>query len=199
MTELHWKSATELAGLLDHKEVSAVELARQRSSSEPTRSTANCTPISIEPTSGCSTRPRHRTSAVHRRGAIALRRHPDGAQGPLRHEGSADDVGFAHPRGMGPHLRRDTGETLYRGGPSAPGKAQHGRVRDGLFDREFRIRAVEESVEDEHGPWRIIGRFRGTGRGGGYTVVVGDRHRWLCAPTRFAVRSGRGQADLRAG
>ena len=88
--------------------------------------------------------------------------------------------------------------------PQARGRAdarqdQHGRVRDGLVERELGLRAGAEPVGHRARAGRLERRLGG--RGGGGPRAVGDRHRHrrLDPPAGVAVRDRRAQAHLRRG
>ena len=74
------------------------------------------------------------------------RRRADRAQGRHLDEGRGDDRGLEDPRRLRPGVRRDRRGAREGGGPPASRQDEHGRVRDGLLDRELGLRAVAEPV-----------------------------------------------------
>ena len=98
--------------------------------------------------------PAHRSRAHARAGARARRAGPqrhrgraDRLQGPALHPRRADDGRLAHPRGLPAAVHGDASCAAAR--PSGPGRArqdQHGRVRDGLVDRELGLRPDAQPV-----------------------------------------------------
>ena len=88
-----------------------------------------------------------------------------------------------------------------RGGDAR--QAQHGRVRDGLVERDQRLRAGHLAVEAQRrrqcraDPGRKLGRVGGGGRGGDGAGRHRHRHRRLDPPARGVRRDQRDQADLR--
>ena len=82
-------------------------------------------------------------------------------------------------------------ERLRAVGRGHPRQDEHGRVRDGLVDREQRLRPGEQPLGPRHGPRRQQRRLGG--RGGRGPVPLGDRHRhrWLDPPAGGADRGRR--------
>ena len=109
-------------------------------------------------------RARRRAARVplHGRGARGRRR-PDRAQGRDLDARSRDDGGLEDPRGLHAGLRRDRRRALQGGRPAAARQDEHGRVRDGLVDRELGLRPDPQPV----GPERVPG-----GSSGGSTAAV---------------------------
>ena len=138
-----------------------------------------------------------RAGSRRRRRRRAAGRRPDRGQGHLLRRGGPDDRGVADPRGLPAAVHRDGGaEARERGRPDAR-QDQHGRVRDGLLERELRLRPGAQPV----GP----GARPGGSSGGSAAAVagragaVGDRHRHrrLDPPTGRALRDRRPEAHLR--
>ncbi len=75
---------------------------------------------------------------------------------------------------------------------------QHGRVRDGLVQRDQLLRAGEKPLGSRARAGRFLGRFGGRGRGAPGAGQHRHRHRRLHPPAGGAVRHHRSQADLRA-
>ncbi len=142
-------------------------------------------------------RPRscRRSDAARRRGAA--RRRARRGQGPVLYGRRSEPGGLADPRGLSPALYRDGRRQADRGGSAASGQDQPGRVRDGLVERELRLRAGAEPV----GPWprarRILRRQRRGRRGRPRAVGDRDRHGRFDPAAGGAVRDRRRQADLR--
>ena len=68
------------------------------------------------------------------------RRHADRAQGRDLDQGRRDDGGLEDPRRLHPGRRLHRRGPLPRGGSPADRQDEHGRVRDGLVDRELGLR-----------------------------------------------------------
>ena len=90
---------------------------------------------------------RTRRDAALCRGRCARPRRPlgargraDRAQGHPLHEGRGDDGRLAHPRGPRPDLRRRLREPGEGRRADLARQDEHGRVRDGLVDRELGVR-----------------------------------------------------------
>ena len=96
-----------------------------------------------------------------RRGRAPLRRHPGRGQGHLLHRGGADHRRLAHPRGLPAALHLDRGAAAARGRRAGARQDQHGRVRDGLLERELRLRAGAQPLGPRAGPGRLLGRLGG--------------------------------------
>ena len=96
-------------------------------------------------------------------------------------------------------VRRAHHRAAARGGGRHPRQDQHGRVRDGLVDRAFGVRADGQPVGPRSGPGRQQRRLGGGRRGVPRAAVDRHRHRRLDPPARGAVRRRRDEADLRAG
>ena len=135
---------------------------------------------------------------LHTDGAAARR--PARRQGPLLHRGRAR----ARPaRGSS----RATGRRTPRPSVAPPGAGrraaarqdQPGRVRDGLVERELRLRAGAQPVGPHARAGRLVGRQRRRRRRGHRAVGARHRHRRLDPPARRAVRDRRPQAHLRRG
>ncbi len=117
-------------------------------------------------------------------------------QGPLRHRGRALAGRLEDPRGLPPAVHGDGGPAARRGGRSAAGQDQPGRVRDGLVERELRLRAGPQPLGPQPRPRRLERRQRRGRRGRQRAVGAGDGHRRLDPPARRAVRDRRAQADV---
>ena len=89
-----------------------------------------------------------------------------GGQGPVLHRGRAEPGGIAHPRGLPPAVHGHRRSPADRGRRRAAGQDEHGRVRDGLVERELRLRPGPEPVGHRQGARRLVGRQRRGGGGG---------------------------------
>ena len=83
-------------------------------------------------------RQRRRPGFAGRRRA---RRRPGRGQGHLLRRGRADHRGLADPRGLRAALHGDRGRAPARRRRAGARQDQHGRVRDGLLERELRLRS----------------------------------------------------------
>ena len=161
---------------------------------------------SLRPSSTARTSTRRRsettsctpTSAPSRTAPTATRR-PDRAQGRDLDEGRRDDRGLEDPRGLPPGLRRDRRRPLQGGRPAAARQDQHGRVRDGLVDRELGVRADAKPMGPDPRPGRLLRRLDRGGRGRARAVGARLRHRRLDQAARRALRGRRPAPDLRHG
>ena len=99
------------------------------------------------------------------RGGRPARRRAARREGPLLRGGRAEHGRLAHPRGLPAALHgHRRSRKLQRRGRADARQDQHGRVRDGLVERELGLRAGEEPV----GPRARAGRLeRRLGGGGG--------------------------------
>ncbi len=84
-------------------------------------------------------------------------------------------------------------------GAAAARQDEHGRVRDGLVNRELRLRADAEPVGPPARARWLVGRFDGRGRGGSRALGARVRHRRLDQAAGGALRSRRTASDLRHG
>ena len=112
-------------------------------------------------------------------------------------EGIETTAGLADPRGLPAAVHGDRGPQARRRRRPPARQDQHGRVRDGLVERELRPTGRCQPVGSQPGPGRLLGRL---GRGGRRAPrAVGDRHRHrrVDPPARVAVRDRRPEADLR--
>ena len=95
------------------------------------------------------------------------RRHSRGRQGHLLHRGRPDDRRVAHPRGLRAALHGDGRPQPDRGRRDRARQDQHGRVRDGLVERELRLRRRSTTRGT---PTRVPG-----GSSGGSAAAVAGR------------------------
>ena len=141
----------------------------------------------------------HRRPRARARPAPAAARHPGRAQGP-RVRGRRPVHGrLADPGRLPRSVRRAHHGASPRGGRGHPRQDQHGRVRDGLVDRELGLRPDGQPVGA--GP-RARRQQRRLGGGGGRVprpAVDRHRHRRLDPPAGGPVRHRRDEADLRPG
>ena len=100
-------------------------------------------------------------------------------------------------RGFVPPYESTVTARLAAAGARHARQAQHGRVRDGLVEREQRVQAGAQPLVARARAGRLVGRLRGRGRG--VAVRGRDRHRHgrLDPAAGGAVRRRRHQADLR--
>ncbi len=135
---------------------------------------------------------RHRPGDARAVGGGAHR--PQGR--PVR-GGVGDHVWLADPGRLPASLRRHRRRQAARRGPRLPRPAQHGRVRHGQLDGEFRLPGHPQSVGSRAGARRIqrrLGCLRGRG---GSPVGLGHRHGWVHPPTGVLVRGSRVETHLR--
>ncbi|CAA9463508.1 MAG: Aspartyl-tRNA(Asn) amidotransferase subunit A @ Glutamyl-tRNA(Gln) amidotransferase subunit A, partial [uncultured Solirubrobacteraceae bacterium] len=118
-------------------------------------------------------------------------------QGPLLHRGSAQPGGVAHPRGLPAALHRHGGAPPAGGGRAHGGQDQPGRVRDGVLQRELRLRSRPEPVGSCARARRLLRRLGGRGRRGVGPVGDRHRHRGLDPSAGRPLRHRRAQADVR--
>ena len=129
----------------------------------------------------------------------ARRGDPDRAQGRDQHEGHPDHGRLEDPRELRARLRLDRRGAVQGARAAHDRQDEHGRVRDGLVDRELGVRPDAEPVGSRAGPRRLVGRV-GRSRGG-RSRSVGARlgHRRLDQAAGRPVRRRRAPADLRHG
>ena len=142
-----------------------------------------------------------RLGAKSQPGVRALEGIPLGVKDSLLHQGRALDRMLAHPAQFRAHLRIDRhAEPLGRGRGHAR-QAQHGRVRDGLLQRDELFRAVRQPMarRGQHGEVRarrLVRRLGGGGRGRVLPGRHGIGYRRLDPPAGRVYRHGRHQAHL---
>ena len=124
---------------------------------------------------------------------------PDRAQGRDLDEGRRDDGRLEDPRRLRAGLRLDGRGTLQGSGDAGDRQDEHGRVRDGLVDRELGLRAVAQPVGPEPRA-RWLGWRHGRGRLR-WARALGARlrHRRLDQAAVRALRQRRPPPDLRHG
>ena len=128
-------------------------------------------------------------------GADAWR--PDRGQGPVLHRGGRDHRRLAHPRGLPAPVHGHGGPQAGRGRRPAARQDQHGRVRDGLVERELGLRPGGESVGPRPGAGRLLWRVGRRGRRPARALGDRHRHRRLDPPAGGPLRDRRPQAHLR--
>ncbi len=121
---------------------------------------------------------------------------PGRGQGHLLHRGHPDHGRLAHPRGLPAALHRDRGAPARRRRRPGARQDQHGRVRDGVLERELRLRAGAQPVGPRARPRRLLGRLGRRGRRRPRSLRDRHRHRRLDPPARLALRDRRPQAHL---
>ena len=142
-----------------------------------------------------SSRPRRRRAPRRRQRARAVR-HSARHQGHLRDQRRPHDLRVANSGDFRAAVRRDGDRTPARGRRNLRRQNQHGRIRDGLVDREFRVRRDDQSARHRARRRRLFGRLGGGGRGARMPRVARHRHRRLDSRACFVLRRGRNQADL---
>ena len=115
--------------------------------------------------------PTRPTPRAARRPGVA-RRHPARHQGPVRHRGRRHDRGQpASSKASSRRTKSTVSGNLRKAGRGDARQAEHGRVRDGLVQRDQRLRAGDQPVEAQRrrqcraDPGRLVGRIGGGGRG----------------------------------
>ena len=106
-------------------------------------------------------------------------------------EGVPSQAGSRILEGYRPPYTATVVRRLAAGGRPAAGQDQPGRVRDGLVERELRLRAGAQPVGPHARAGRLVGRQRRRRGGGQRAVGAGHRHRRLDPPARRAVRDRR--------
>ena len=148
-------------------------------------------------TSSTPTCPTTRGEEGEASGGRRAARRPGRRQGHLLHRGGR------RPR---PARRSSRGTcrctTRPRSGSSGrrghrPRQDQHGRVRDGLVERELGLRRRAQPLGHRSRARRLLGRLGGGGRRQARPGRARDRHRRLDPPARLALRDRRPEAHLR--
>ena len=124
-------------------------------------------------------------------------RRPDRPQGRDLDEGRRDDGRLEDPRRLRAGLRLDGGGALQGGGHAADRQDEHRRVRDGLVDRELRLRAVAQPVGPDPRPRRLGRRHRSGRLRRARALGARLRHGRLDQAAVGALRQRRPAADLR--
>ena len=156
-----------------------------------------------------SRRRRRRRARPRRGGRSAAAGHPVRAEGHLRDPRprrgrqraagrAADDGGLADPRGLSVAVR-----VLGAGAAGGRRRGPHRqdelrRVRDGLVERELRLRPGPQPVGRVDGARRLVGRLRRGRRGRPGLLRARHRYRRLDPPAGQPDRHGRHEADVRA-
>ena len=96
-------------------------------------------------------------------------------------------------------LRRDRDRPAQGGRRDPVRQDEHGRVRDGLVDREQRLRADPQPLGRVADAGRLVGRLGRGRRGRSGSAGARHRHRRLDPPAGGRLRRRRPQADLRPG
>ena len=140
-------TVAELVAALRAKKVSSVELTRALLARHREARRSRAQRLRHD-----RRRRRARASAGRRRGALegrrgAARGRPDRAQGRDHDRGASDDLRLAHARELHGALRRARrhGPAQRRHRPRR--QDQHGRVRDGLVERDVVLRTGAQPVE----------------------------------------------------
>ena len=191
------KSSSESTGRLAIAELSRA-LAEKRVSSvgaDPhARSTAST--LLNPPSTHSSPSIRERALAAaqgggrphRRRRRRSADRHPGRAQGRADDRGAATTCGSRMLDRFRRAVRRLRGRAPGRGGHGARRQDQHGRVRDGLVERDLPLRPGEKSVEPRVRARRQLRRLGGSRRGAPRAGSDRHRHRRLDPPAGGAVR-----------
>ena len=114
-------------------------------------------------------------------------------------EGVPTTAGLADPRGLRAAIHGDRRAQARGGGRADARQDEHGRVRDGLVERELRLRAGAQPVGPRARAGRLERRLGGGRRGRPRAVGDRHRHRRLDPPAGGALRHRRPEADLRRG
>ena len=112
-------------------------------------------------------------------------------------EGIPTTAGSKILEGYRPPYTATAVRTADRGRAPDPRQDQHGRVRDGLVERELRLRPGAATPGTAARPRRLLGRLGGGRRRRPRPVGARHRHRRLDPPARRALRHRRPEADLR--
>ena len=127
------------------------------------------------------------------------RRRPDRAQGRDLDEGRRDNGGLEDPRRLRARVRCNSGSALPRGRPAGDRQDQHGRVCDGVVDRELGLRPDAQSLGPGAGAGRLGRRHRRRGLRRARALGARLRHRRLDQAAVGALRQRRPPPDLRDG
>ena len=155
--------AHERASLEPHRRAGGGARPRRRARRAPScsRPTASARPpTSSTPSPGSPTQ----APPARRRDGAAGRR-PARGQGPLLHRGRAQPGRLEDPRGLPAAVHGDGRRAARRRRRAAARQDQPGRVRDGLLERELRLRPGREPVGPHARAGRLARRLRRRGRG----------------------------------
>ena len=204
------RTIAEVGELLRRREVSSRDLTRGLPGTHrPRRGAAQHLPGRWRGARAGRGRPRGRKRSKAGEGAQPPPRHPVRAQGHLRdprpgrrraaERRPADHRRLAHPGGLPLRLRLGRRGSADEGRCRPARQDQPRRVRDGLEQREQRLRPGPQPLGRHHGAGR---QQRRIGRGGGIGPGLlrhRDRYRRQHPPACLALRDRGIQADLRAG
>ena len=133
-------------------------------------------------------------------GRRSRRRRPaDRGQGRDRDQGHPYDGRLEDARELRAGVRRDGRRALQGAGAARAREDEHRRVRDGLVDRELRVRPDPQPVGPDARAGRLRRRQRGGRVGGARAVGARLRHGRLDQAAGGAVRQRRPAPDLRNG
>src|SRR6185503_264414 len=136
-------------------------------------------------------------SATRSRRSPAARRPADRAQGPVLHRRCPHHLRLENALELRRAVRRRRGRAARPGRRRDARQDEHGRVRDGLLEREQLVRTGPQSVGSAEGPGRLVRRLGGCGRRTPDACCHGHRHRRLDPSACCPHRSHGLQADLR--
>ena len=177
---------------------SARSRSPRRTSTGSPRSTARCTPSCTSTASGRWPGPPRSTPRSPPASQLGpLAGVPLALKDVLTYEGAPTTCGSKILEGWLPPYDATVTAAAAGRRHRDPRQDQHGRVRDGLLDRELRVRPDPQPVGPGPDPRRL--RRRVLGRPGRLRGAAGDRHRHrrLDPAARLGHRHRRGQADLR--
>ena len=126
-------------------------------------------------------------------------RRPARRQGPLLHRGRAEPGRLEDPRGLPAAVHGDGRRPPAGRRRDAARQDEPGRVRDGLLERELRLRPGPQPVGPLARPGRLVRRQRRRRRRRARAVGARHRHGRLDPPARRALRHRRAEAHLRHG
>ena len=112
-------------------------------------------------------------------------------------KGDPDDGRLEDPRELRAGLRRDGDREREAAGAADPRQDEHRRVRDGLVDRELRLRPVAQPVGPDPRAGRLGRRQRSRRVGRARAVGARLRHRRLDQAAGSALRPRRATPDVR--
>ncbi len=176
-------------------EITSEEIVRSLLERSETREAAQCLrPSRSRARAGPG--PRHRRAAQGGRAARSTGGRSGRDQGRALRRRRAHDLRQPHAPELQAPVRRHGHRQAQGGGRDPVRQDEHGRVCDGLVDREQRVWPDLEPLGRDAGAGRFLGRLGRGSRGRPGSIGPGHRHRRLDPAAGGLLRRGRAQADL---
>ena len=188
MTELHHLTLAELNEGLRARRFSSVEITRHFLARIERLNPALNAVITVTAEQALAAAQRaDRLLAVGRSGRAGGP--ADHSQGYFLHGRCIDHLRLAHVVQLRRAVRCDAGRATVAIWRRHARQSEHGRVRDGLVERNQLVRSGEKSLGPEKSTGGFVGRFRGCGGRANHACRDGHGYRRLDSPARGADRA----------